>query len=119
MSAIREIKLDDDTVIFVEAEEVVLPDLSVLSSSSDLPPGATPTGAVDMAVDTLQKLKDTLSGVFSMIHGSLKDSAPDEWGAELNIGFKGTTNLIPVIVSSEANVAIKVHAKWVKPKPKE
>jgi hypothetical protein len=73
---------------------------------------------VDTVVDTFKMLKGTLIGVFNFVHDSLKDNAPDEWGVELSIGFKGTTNPIPVIVSGEANAAIKVNAKWVKPKPK-
>ncbi|GEM_PF-3484939 len=36
-----------------------------------------------------------------------------EWTLELNIGFKGKANPVPVILSSESN-AIKVTAKWFK-----
>jgi hypothetical protein len=113
---IKEIRLDDGKVIFVEVEEVALPRIPVASGSDDLPPGATPTGAIDLITDSIHLLKDTLRGVFDVVHASLKDHAPDEWGAELNISFKGTTSPIPVIVSGESGAAIKVHAKWVKPK---
>ncbi|MCP4134935.1 MAG: hypothetical protein GY754_28430, partial [bacterium] len=37
-----------------------------------------------------------------------------EWTLELNIGFKGKANPVPVILSGESNAAIKVTAKWFK-----
>ena len=66
-------------------------------------------------MDTLQMLRGTLRSVFSVVRASLEDNPPDEWGVELNIGFKGTTTPIPVIVSGESSVAVFT-PKWAKPK---
>ena len=37
------------------------------------------------------------------------------WASAGNIGFKGTANLIPVILNGESQAALKVTAKWKKP----
>jgi hypothetical protein len=118
VSPISKVTLDDGTIVFIEIHELAAPDIGGQSSGASLPPGATPTGAADVVVNTFQILKGTLKGVFTAIHSSFHEHAPDEWGAELNIGFKGGTTPIPVLVSGEANVTMKVHAKWTKPMTK-
>ncbi|MCP4697936.1 MAG: hypothetical protein GY862_13950 [Gammaproteobacteria bacterium] len=117
MNEIKEIELSDGSTIFVEMEEAELPELAGRESDYDLPEGAELTSAAsDRIIDAMETLKSTLSGVFNTIHEGIKDKAPDEWGVEINIGFKGKVNPIPVIVGGESNVAVKVHAKWVKPR---
>nr|VFK26477.1 MAG: hypothetical protein BECKMB1821G_GA0114241_102131 [Candidatus Kentron sp. MB]VFK30360.1 MAG: hypothetical protein BECKMB1821I_GA0114274_101517 [Candidatus Kentron sp. MB]VFK75185.1 MAG: hypothetical protein BECKMB1821H_GA0114242_101717 [Candidatus Kentron sp. MB] len=115
MNELKAIRLADDSCIFVEMDVVDnVPTTTRSSHKGALPPGAEEVGAVDKALDTLNILKDTLSSVFSTVQDTLKDNSPDEWGVELNIGFKGKVNPIPVIVGGESNVAIKVHARWKK-----
>jgi hypothetical protein len=113
-SIIKDIKLDDGSVIFVEMEEAELPITHLTTARDDIPLGMEEVSAVDDAIDALKTLKGTLGSFFSSINESLMEKSPDEWGAELNIGFKGKVNPIPVIVGTESSVAIKVHAKWVK-----
>ena len=115
LNTIKDITLDDGSVIFVEMEEVnqeTLPQITRSERSEDLPPDAELTSSADKVVDTLESLKGTLRTVFSTIKDSIQENAPDEWGVELNIGFKGKVNPIPIIVGAESNVALKVHAKW-------
>lgn len=114
MSEIKDITLGDGTVIFIEMEKANVPVPSSHEEDLGLPEGATPTGAAEKVVDTLKSLQGTLKGVFEAVHESVKGKSPSEWGVEINIGFKGTTSPIPVIVSGEASASIKVHAKWKK-----
>tara|TARA_B100000953_G_scaffold277113_1_gene251712 strand:+ start:2337 stop:2693 length:357 start_codon:yes stop_codon:yes gene_type:complete len=117
LNTIKDITLNDGSVIFIEMEEVnqeALPQVTRSEHPEDLPPGAELTSSADKVVDTLESLKGTLGTVFSTIRDSIKENAPDEWGVELNIGFKGKVNPIPIIVGAESNVALKIHAKWKK-----
>ncbi|GAB6044327.1 CU044_2847 family protein [Endothiovibrio diazotrophicus] len=120
MNVIKEIALNDGAVIYIEMEEVAenkLPKVSIQQGAKDLPPGAELTSAADIVIDTMETLKGTLGSVFSTINDSVNENVPDEWGVELNIGFKGKVNPIPVIVGAESNVALKVCAKWKKKTP--
>ncbi len=114
MSEIREVALHDGTVIYIEMEQAYVPIAVASDEDLGLPEGATPTGAADKVIDTLKAMQITLKGVFEAVHDSVKERMPSEWGVELNIGFKGTTSPIPIIVSGEANASVKVHAKWKK-----
>jgi hypothetical protein len=116
VGTIKGIALTDGTVVYIEMEEADVPDTTRAIGHGELPPGAEEVSAVDKAVDTMKKLQGTLQAFFETIRDSVGINPPEEWGAELNIGFKGTVNPIPVIVSGESSVAIKVHAKWVRPK---
>jgi Trypsin-co-occurring domain 1 len=123
MTTLRKITLDDGSSIVVEVEDVHSDQeeklLATLAKGKNvdlgLPESAEPVGAADKVLDTVKSLESTLRSVVKIIHESLKESSPNEWGVELSIGFKGTTTIIPVIVSGEANAAFKVNAKWVKP----
>ena len=114
MSTIKDIILADGTVIYVEMDETELPQPRAPKKGGGLPSGYEEVSAVDDALDALETLQGTLKAVFTAIQESLKANSPNEWGAELNIAFKGKVNPIPVIVSTESSVAIKVHAKWVR-----
>jgi hypothetical protein len=100
--------------IFVEMEKVDIPIKAVGQNSVESIPDTELVSAVDEAIDALESLKTTVKGVINTIHESLEENAPHEWGVELNIAFKGKVSPVPVIVSGESEVAIKVHAKWVK-----
>jgi len=114
MGEIKRIDLSSGGAIFIEIENVAVPLPEPAVGRSNLPTGAEPCGATEKVMDTLESLKGTLSSICDTVHDSMKANQPDEWGVELNIGFKGTVSPIPVIVSGESNVAIKVHAKWKK-----
>jgi hypothetical protein len=115
MSEIAEIKLAGGGVLFVETEDVAIPHVPALAATGrKLPAGAEEVGAREMARDTLQLLHDTLKPVAEAVHEAFVKAQPDEWGMELNIGFKGKANPIPVIVSGEASVAIRIKATWKK-----
>ncbi|MBI4792407.1 MAG: hypothetical protein HY789_06725 [Deltaproteobacteria bacterium] len=116
MSEIAEIKLAGGGSLFVETEDVAIPAAPALAATGRKLPeeGAEEVGAREMVRDTLQLLHDTLKPVAEAVHEAFLKAQPDEWGMELNIGFKGKTNPIPVIVSGEASVAIKIKATWKK-----
>lgn len=113
MSVIKDVTLTDGTVILIEMEDADVP--SSATADFGQPPGTELTSATDKLVDTMKSLQGTLRGVLQVVHEAIKEKAPSEWGVELNIGFKGKTSPIPVIVSGEASASVKVHAKWVKP----
>ncbi|MCP4352517.1 MAG: hypothetical protein GY795_44225 [Desulfobacterales bacterium] len=118
MSQIKEIELSDGTSIFVEAEEVSLPESTKGKPAKDLPPGAEQTGATEKIIDTMKVLKNTIRTAADTVHDGIRECKPDEWTLELNIGFKGKTSPIPVILSGESQVAMKVTAKWKKAEQK-
>jgi len=111
---IKEIEFDGG-IIFVEMEEVDMPEIVKSSDSLQHIPGTDLVSAVDDTIDALESLKTTIKAVINTAYEGLKDNAPTEWGLELNIAFKGKVSPVPVIVSGESEVAVKVHAKWVKP----
>ncbi|MCJ7600217.1 MAG: hypothetical protein MUO63_01800 [Desulfobulbaceae bacterium] len=115
MSEIVEIKLAGGGSLFVETEDVEIPAAPALAATGRrLPEGAEEVGAKEMVKDAVQLLHDTLKPVAEAIHEAFVKAQPEEWGMELNIGFKGKANPIPVIVSGEASVAIKIRASWKK-----
>ena len=114
MNVIKDVKLDDGTVIFVEMQDSDVPLLQ--PTAIDLPAGAELAGAAEKLVNAATSLQQTFRGIFQLVHEAVRDKAPTEWGVQLNIGFKGKSSPIPVILSGEANASIKVHANWVKPK---
>ncbi|MCI5223535.1 MAG: hypothetical protein D3924_12905 [Candidatus Electrothrix sp. AR4] len=127
-TSIQSIELKDGGQLLVEVEEAELPQAMITGreSISNLPPGTEEIGFKDKAKELGDKIKDvneilrqSLSSIFETVAESVKEKQPDKWGVEVNIGFKGKTNPVPVILSGEANAAIKVHAKWTKDTSKE
>lgn len=110
---VQAIELDDGELVYFEVEDVDVQEVSN-NSPRNVPKGAEPVSIKGDLAKAGDALKSTLTATCNTIHKGMSDLAPDEWGLELCIGFKGTTNLIPVIVSAEGNVALKVHAKWNK-----
>ena len=115
-TSIQPIELKGGGQLLVEVEEAELPKAMTAGKEAipNLPPGAEEIGFSDKFQDIAAMLRQNLTGIFETVAESVKEKQPDEWGVEVNIGFKGKTNPIPVILSGEANAAIKVHAKWVK-----
>ena len=108
---IEEIKLDDGSSIFIEVGDTDI--VKIEQQASNLPAGATPVSAKSQIANTLSQLKNTIGNVVNIVNESVKENKPSEYGFEVNIAFKGKTNIVPVIVSSELSSAIKLHAKWV------
>ncbi|MCI5167158.1 MAG: hypothetical protein D3903_13955 [Candidatus Electrothrix sp. GM3_4] len=127
--SVQRIQMKDGGQLWVEVEEVDLPVELPTSEKerelpSNMPPGTEEIGFKDKVKEVGDKVRDvneilrqSLSSIFETVAESVKEKQPDEWGVEVNIGFKGKTNPIPVILSGEANASIKVHAKWTKDKP--
>jgi hypothetical protein len=115
MSEIGEIKLAEGGSLFVETEDIEISSASTMMViGRKRPDGAEEVTAKEMVKDTIQLLHDTLKPVAEAVHEAFLKAKPDEWGMELNIGFKGKVNPIPVIVSGETSVAIKIKASWKK-----
>ncbi len=114
MNKIKGIQLSDGSSIYVEMEEADLPESIQGEQADDLPEGAEETSTAGKVYDAMQLLKNTLSSAAETVHEGIQKAEPDEWTMELNIGFKGKANPVPVILSGESNVAIKVTAKWFK-----
>ncbi len=121
MPEIKAIKISENQYIYVEVDtdvdESKLP-LSKPSSSPTWKPAgpehASPTGPVQDTIDALLSLQQNIKTLAETVHASFQAHQPEEWSLELNIGFKGKTSPIPVILSGEASGAIKVTAKWKK-----
>ncbi len=127
--SVQLIQMKDGGQLWVEVEEVEIPaELTQGGTAGELSPNM-PLGTEEICFrekvkelgdkirDVNEILRQSLSGIFETVAESVKEKQPDEWGVEVNIGFKGKTNPIPVILSGEANASIKVHAKWTKDKP--
>ncbi|MCI0653192.1 MAG: hypothetical protein L0Y39_01755 [Methylococcaceae bacterium] len=59
-------------------------------------------------------MQRNIKALAETVHASFQANQPEEWSLESNIGFKGKTSPIPVILSGEASGAIKVTATWRK-----
>ena len=114
MNKIKEIQLADGSSVFVEMEEADLPGSTQAGQADDLSEGAEKTNADKKIKNAMQMLENTLSVAADTVYEGIRKAEPKEWTLELNIGFKGKANPVPVILSSESNAAIKVTAKWFK-----
>ncbi|MDD1517934.1 MULTISPECIES: CU044_2847 family protein [Bradyrhizobium] len=82
------------------------------SPLSDQPEGSELTSAAGDAFEAMSSLQEGLRDVIAKIHSALTDSAPSSWKLELNVGFKGKTSPIPVLLSGEANATLKLQLEW-------
>lgn len=116
MSEVKRIELANGHCIYVEMESAEIPHEPKSSKTrpSDLPEGAEPVSYKKDVVDAMQVLKDNIQGLAESVYDSLQESQPEEWSLEVNIGFKGKSSPIPIILSGEASGSIKVTATWKK-----
>jgi hypothetical protein len=121
MSEIKAIKIADNQYIYVEVDDSVddaaLPKSSspaTQGGQSTTPDNFTDCSVVDDAIDALKSLQRNIETLANTVYDSFQTHQPEEWSLEINIGFKGKTSPIPVILSGEASGAIKVTAKWKK-----
>jgi len=112
-SRIQRLTLADGSTVLVEVQTAELP--ASEGPPTDLPPGAEPTGLADRIEDAQALLRASIGGMAEAVRASLAGHAPDEWSLELGIGFKGTTQPLPVILSGSAEAALKVKAVWKRP----
>ena len=115
MTAIHEIKSKDGDSLFIEVEDVEISNIDS-EQKSQYGDDLQNCSAKEFTKDTLEVLKKTLKNVTEIVSDGLGDISPDEFSIELNIGFKGKSSPIPVILSGEASSSIKVNAKWVNKK---
>jgi hypothetical protein len=120
---VREMKLADGSVIYVDVSEVeALPALTHSTdrpnvSSRPLPTGAEPTSFAQDALLGGALLKETIAGVAQSAFDSLKQLQPDEWSVEFAIGMKADkVRVIPVLLTGSGEASLKVTAKWIKTK---
>lgn len=116
MSEIKSIELANGRTIFVEMQTAEVPTITKRHDADqyDFPEGAEAVGFKEDVADAIEALKDNIRELAETVHASLQSRQPDEWTLEMNIGFKGTTRPIPVILSGEASGGIKVTATWKK-----
>lgn len=69
--------------------------------------------ALDDIRDAGTQFHSTISALCATVQAAVKNSQPDEWTLEINLGIKGSAG-IPFITQGEANGAVKVTAKWKK-----
>ena len=112
MHEIREIRLTDGRSIYVEVEPAEFIPAGALAK--DAPEGAELVGYSAKIIDTVNALKNNIDSMVQTVHESLQAHQPSEWSLELNIGFKGKTSVIPVLLSGEGHGVMKVIAKWKK-----
>lgn len=116
----RAIKIAENQYIYVEvdtaADNAALPTSgpAVREAWQQGPEHSSPCGPVDDAIDALRALEQNIRTLAQTVQASFAAHQPEEWTMELNIGFKGTTSPIPVILSGEASAAIKISATWKK-----
>lgn len=118
-SEIQELHLQNGKSIFIEVQ--IAEDINLRNSPSDiddLPPGAEPTGFKDGFAFTMFLFRENIRNMAETVHEALKDMSPDEWGVEMNIGFKGTATPIPFIASGELESGVKVSVTWKKEEKK-
>lgn len=80
--------------------------------SADLLDGAQETSATDKVRDIAMAISETIRSASAVVHQAFIKNPPAEWTLEINIGFKGTLQIIPVLLSSSSEGALKVTAKW-------
>jgi hypothetical protein len=104
-------------IVYIEVVEGKVPTVIETLSGVQIPipEGAEPTGTKEFVFDTMGSLRSSIAAMASTAAAAFAESAPAEWSVEINIGFKGKSTPIPVILSGEANTSLKVIAKWKKP----
>ncbi|MCI5144711.1 MAG: hypothetical protein D3923_04110, partial [Candidatus Electrothrix sp. AR3] len=91
-TSIQSIELKDGGQLLVEVEEAELPQAMIGGElSPNQPPGTEEIGFSDRFQDIATLLRQNLTGIFDTVAEAVKEKQPDEWGVEVNIGFKGKT----------------------------
>lgn len=112
MKRVKPIRISNESTIFIEINDESLPMSTDDVANEYLPQGAELVTAGKKIKDTMTMLKDTINSTAISIHDALDSSKSSEYAVEINIGFKGKSTPIPVILSGESNASIKVTIKW-------
>ena len=63
-----------------------------------------------------EQLAHGISDISAVIGKAMEKATPDTWSVEFNIGFKAGLK-VPVLLSGEANAALKVTLSWKSSRP--
>lgn len=105
------------TIIHVEL--VGTENAAARSARSKLDPGAEYISGGFLAASREVESIDTaavqsgIAAICSAVGAGLQNAGPDSWAVEINLGFKAGLKL-PVLMSGEANAALKVTMNWTK-----
>lgn len=58
-----------------------------------------------------EQLARGISDISAVIGKAMQEASPDAWSVEFNVGFKAGLK-VPVLLSGEANAALKVTLNW-------
>jgi len=111
MKTIKKICLPNGGYFYVEVEEAA--QLPTSPAQSDLPRGAEPTSFAEAIVDTVDAVQGSIAHAVQFIVNEFAENKPDALEVELSVGFKGKA-AIPVILSGESNMGLKIKAIWQK-----
>jgi hypothetical protein len=78
--------------------------------------GSTLATVANTAVEGIEAsdIRRGIEAISSAVSMALENAAPETWTVELNLGFKAGLK-VPVLMSGEANAALKVTMNWKKP----
>ena len=111
MNTIKKIRLPDGGCFYVEVlEEERLPQSP---AQNDLPSGAEPTGFGDTIIETVDAIQGSIAHAMQFIVDEFAEKQPDALEVELAVAFKGKA-AIPVILTGESNLGLKIKAIWKK-----
>ena len=112
MKKIVPLRTSDQNVVYVEMDEIEFLGPAKKAphenAISDQPEGSELTSAAEQAIDALKSLKGGLTDIAETIKDAIAASAPAAWKLEVNVGFKGKTSPIPILLSGEANAKSQV-----------
>src|SRR5436853_7782792 len=94
--------------------EVAIPAPAGAQDIHDLRRGSEAVSAVDSALDAFTSLEVGLRDIVARLGAAVAESKPSSWKLEVSIGFKGKTTPIPVILSGEAEAALKLQMEWTR-----
>ena len=111
MNIIKKIILPTGGYFYVEVPEQA--HLSQGPTQSDLPRGAEATGFSDVVVETVEAVQGKIANAVQFIVNEFAENQPEILEVELAIAFKGKA-AIPVILTGESNMGLKIKAIWKK-----
>jgi hypothetical protein len=120
MKRVVPLKTSDQNTVYVEVEEGGIEELQLRpegrsGSITDRPRGSELTSAATDALEAMTSLQAGLRDIVGKIASAISPSNPSTWKLEVSIGFKGKTAPIPVILSGEADAALKLQIEWKHP----
>lgn len=83
------------------------------SAGSELVSGESTRALAQISSIDANELKQGITSICATVTSAIESIAPDTCSVELNIGFKAGVK-IPVLMSGEANAALKVTLGWKK-----